>query len=275
MKNRFSFLENFNPNFFLISALLAFGSITQAKYHKVPDEHVVIKIQSKAARLQLPNLLQLLIWNAQKGQNPNWSRDFLSLSRDRDLVLIEEAMYDINMMNTYQQAGPWEFTMAQSWYSDSAASTGVSTGSLSPSLSATWFRSPTTEPFAHTPKVSLVTTYQLESGSTLMVVNIHGINFTAPAELRMQLEKLNSTLDKHQGPLIVAGDFNTWNYFRSQALLEWMERHRLTEAHPDKDTRWLKLDHLFVRGCDIEKIEVLNNIDTSDHYPLQSTVECH
>ena len=51
-----------------------------------------------------------------------------------------------------------------------------------------------------------------DGNQVVMVANVHLINYTlAVSHFRAQLRQLAKILSKHQGPLIVSGDFNTWN----------------------------------------------------------------
>ena len=76
------------------------------------------------------------------------------------------------------------------------------------------------EPWIRTPKAVGITEFALtDSQQTLAVVNIHGINFTlGVGDFARQLADIRSVIEAHEGPVIVAGDFNTWNRRRADEL---------------------------------------------------------
>ena len=83
-----------------------------------------------------------------------------------------------------------------------------------------------------TPKVSLITEFPLPNGKSLLTVNVHLLNFERWGDMKIsdQLEDLRSLLTNHHGPIIVAGDFNTWNEKRLR-LVEGLARDlKLTEV---------------------------------------------
>jgi endonuclease/exonuclease/phosphatase (EEP) superfamily protein YafD len=85
------------------------------------------------------------------------------------------------------------------------------------------------------------------------------------------LEQLEKILSKHQGPLIVSGDFNTWNDERMAIVdtiassldlkaVAFSENYRVTVFGHN-------VDHIYYRG--LELIKALSvKITTSDHNPL-------
>lgn len=135
------------------------------------------------------------------------------------------------------------------------------------------------EPVFNTPKVTLITQYPLAgSDQTLWAVNVHGLNFVSTDKFQAQLQQLEAVLRHHQEPLILSGDFNTWNGQRMAVLRSMVGRLGLTPVHfPREHQRRLKrfllsdpLDHIFYRGLTVRPggAHVLYDIESSDHAPM-------
>jgi endonuclease/exonuclease/phosphatase (EEP) superfamily protein YafD len=66
------------------------------------------------------------------------------------------------------------------------------------------------EPVFGTPKVTLISTYQLSPDKTLLVANVHSTLFRSLGRAREEIDQLIARIQSHIGPMIVAGDFNTF-----------------------------------------------------------------
>ena len=135
------------------------------------------------------------------------------------------------------------------------------------------------------PKVSLITRHNLPNGDELLAVNIHALNFElgTPKRFIRQMDALRKIMENQTGPIVFAGDFNTWNaerddYVRSlTAELDLIEVESFVESRKTGDQGWangvlgidptLPLDRVFYRGLDLQTAEVLD-VDSSDHPPL-------
>ena len=122
----------------------------------------------------------------------------------------------------------------------------------------------------------LATEYPLDGHEqALLVVNSHLINFVSFNKFKAHLDQVFQTLEHHDGPVLLAGDFNTWNgkrmrYFNALALL-----FSLTEATMIRQPRlshlFRHLDHVYYRGLDVVDAHVHTHIHSSDHYPISLT----
>jgi endonuclease/exonuclease/phosphatase family metal-dependent hydrolase len=107
---------------------------------------------------------------------------------------------------------------------------------------------------------------------TLLVINIHGINFTFGVdELEKQFLQARAVIDAHDGPVLFSGDFNTWRGQRTKVLDEMLAELGLTALEYDVDhrKRFLgeALDHIYVRGLYSEHATTLDS-KASDHNPM-------
>jgi endonuclease/exonuclease/phosphatase (EEP) superfamily protein YafD len=220
------------------------------------------------------NNLRILVWNIYKGRNKSWENDFLHLTEDRNLVLLQESVLNTRYDALFESPERYEWIMAKSYKMvRNLAATGVKTGSSVASIGRSYYLSPDLEPLFKTPKMILVTTYEIpDSSETLLVVNVHAINFVGIQKYNRQLLQITEVIDAHKGPVILAGDFNTWSYERYKYLQGAIEKMGLQEASLVRKARLShlikNLDHIFYRGLTLQNAEVLFSIKTSDHYPI-------
>jgi endonuclease/exonuclease/phosphatase (EEP) superfamily protein YafD len=238
--------------------------------HPVAPDHVVSSAEADDARFLDPSKINLLIWNTHKGQDDGWLEEFERLSVDQDLLVLQEAYLKDGLRDFLQrQALSWDLATTFKQY---RVETGVMTASSVAPASACVQR--TMEPLFSLPKSTLVSRYPIEgSEETLLVGNIHAVNFTlGTAAFRSQLDRLAAELDHHEGPKIVAGDFNSWSESRLSILEDVLVEKRLMRRveFDDKNPRAIfghTVDHVYYRGLVVAERRVLES-DTSDHAPI-------
>ncbi|GGE92580.1 endonuclease/exonuclease/phosphatase family protein [Shewanella carassii] len=243
----------------------------QLQSDRVNADSNVTCIQTSTTRaLDKHGEFGVLIWNIQKQQNGLWRSRLDEFAEARQLVLLQEASLDPGMYHYLISAKWfWRFVNAFSVLDTPA---GVMNLSRSAPLSSCGYR--TLEPWLRLPKTALVAKYLLSNGTSLTVVNVHGINFSVGIEeYRQQLKSLTEALagEKITDPIILAGDFNTWSGERSQLLARLVSSLGLKEAHFVEDNRvrvlGYPLDHLFYRGLKPKELYVPET-EVSDHNPI-------
>jgi endonuclease/exonuclease/phosphatase (EEP) superfamily protein YafD len=212
----------------------------------------------------------LLVWNVLRGKRRDWSPDFLRFCSDNDLLIIQEAYLTDEFRDMLQNKHyNWDMSIAFEYRKIKA---GVLTASkIEPGFVCTFRKK---EPLIRIPKTVLITMYPLLGRDQfLMVANVHLINYTlSVSQFRDQVQQIEQILSKHQGPLIVAGDFNTWQDKR-MAVIDAVAGHlNLKSATFKKDNRKLifghSVDHIYYR--ELELVEAISTaVTTSDHNPLQ------
>ncbi|EQC50413.1 endonuclease/exonuclease/phosphatase family protein [Bacteriovorax sp. DB6_IX] len=261
--------------------LLTFFTCTQAiaLIHRVPKDKDVIK---KFTTGQPANLLshsdefKIVVWNMYKGQNETWEEDFKELAQDTNLLITQEMHLNKKMEQVFKTFGDFEYNTATSFYMYRKDRTGVATISDSPATYQKFLRTRNREPVVRTPKVVLITKYPLVNGEELLVANIHAINFVSAEKLRRQIDSVANQIKKHTGPVIFAGDFNTWSDKKQSYMRTINKMVGLTEAQFEgKDDRMKfrgkKLDYIFYRGLNLKSAKVLGEVQGSDHKPLIAT----
>lgn len=260
----------------MIKGLILFLSFftalaVQAKY-EIPDDKNVMHRLGECRNEFLPPQFHLFVWNIKKAEaKDNWARDFQHFVSRADVVLIQEAMMDDYMPSVALRHKGFCWDFAASFIDNDRNPTGVMNGSPTVPLSLHFLRSPGREPVIKTPKMVIIGEYALANRKeTLLVANIHGLNFVKDQQNREQIEQVASFLGKHNGPIIFAGDFNTWNNNRLKYLDEILGTLGLKKLPFEGDNRRFKLDHIYVRGLEAAQTGLYNDIESSDHKPLSA-----
>lgn len=218
-----------------------------------------------------PEHIHVVSWNIAKGRHPRWQQDLTHITHSADLALIQEARLEHGMHQVMNDCC-WAFAPG---YRRQNHTTGVLTIARAETIDHTPHSH--REPFTGLPKAALVTEYRLQGQRhTLMVANVHAINFTpGTGHFRRQLEAVSETLAEHPGPLIVCGDFNTWRGKRVRILGELIDRLGLEAITFEQDLRrysfGFALDHIFYRGLR-PKTGHVRHVHSSDHNPLSATL---
>ncbi len=241
-----------------------------------PSDLETHKTIGNCTQSALPPTFEILVWNVEKGkQGYLWSNDFDYLLLTNDIALVQEGMLDPMMTDVFntQKDHCWDFAIS---FIESQKPTGVVTGSVYKPSYASFYRSPFTEPLLHTPKMAVITKYPLQkSNEELMVVNLHALNFVEDSYQEAQLMGLEQIMQKHTGPLIFAGDFNSWTTRRQTVIARIARNLGLSKATFARDTRTFKIDHVFYRGLNLKQSRVHMNISSSDHRPLTAVFSTH
>jgi endonuclease/exonuclease/phosphatase (EEP) superfamily protein YafD len=214
----------------------------------------------------------VLNWNSHKESNKTWLDDLERLISQSDLVVLQEGYLTDDLQNLLnKKLYNWDISKAFT-YND--IYTGVLTGSrIKPDFLCSLRAS---EPLSGMPKTALITRYPLSgTDASLIMVNIHMINFSFDLSVyRAQLEKIVKIVSQHRGPLIIAGDFNSWNTKRMRILTEFTEELGVIPVAFKTDHRATfmrqRVDHIFYRQ--LVPIETLTEkVTTSDHNPMLVT----
>lgn len=235
----------------------------------LPADDQVLKQTGNANKNNLPQQFRMLVWNIHKAEaGKDWQRDFHHLASQSDLTLIQEGYWIDSYKETIEQLSNQLWSFATSFIYN-GYETGVAIGSASKPAKISWLRSPGREPLVNSPKMTILSEMPLDqSKDSLLVANIHGINFVTNGDFYDQLDEVVQVIKNHRGPLIFAGDFNTWNPMRMNYLKKLCEQLELKIAKFRDDPRQNPIDHVFYRGLELTRAEVLATIKSSDHLPL-------
>ncbi len=234
-----------------------------------------LKTFGKAQNVHFNDEIRLLVWNIYKGKKKNWFKDFKPLAHKANLILLQESVLNDKFSRFLNGEDGYEWQMAQSFMKGRELnSTGVKTGCRVAAKGIFFYKSPHAEPVTGTPKMILGTSYSLApSAPELLVLNVHAINFVTNHKFTSQMQQIIESVENHQGPVILGGDFNTWSNRRTSILMEIAETLNLTRVEissPPKKRHFNKiLDHIFYKGLQATSHRSLKEIGSSDHHPLE------
>lgn len=206
-------------------------------------------------------------WNTAKSVGIGWQIGLRRLAEEADILLLQEAA----IISATSELLPYPFVAVSEGYRAALGPTGLLSAShVNPVASCTFLD---WEPLLRTPKASSITSYPIgKDEETLLVANVHAINFSfGMGAFTKQIERISRAMQSHAGPIIFAGDFNTWNQGRADVVARLIKDLDLQEVAFDDSARrsvfGYPLDRIFWRGMtlDTAKTEALAS---SDHAAL-------
>lgn len=216
----------------------------------------------------------LYSWNIYKQKLENSIPELSYMLGKADIVLLQEARESETLMSMIESN---EFKAIHVVaFKDGYYANGVMTISKIAPLNYTAQKY--SEPWIRFPKSGLISTYSLSNGQQLMVANFHAVNFSLGLkDFIQQLRTIFVILQKHSGPIILGGDFNTWKKSRYLYIKRMIRELNLKEIdYPiDQRTKVMGkiLDHIFIRGLQIKEAKTYN-ISASDHNPIRLKLAC-
>ncbi|GAL12642.1 hypothetical protein JCM19233_3634 [Vibrio astriarenae] len=213
--------------------------------------------------------IELLVWNIYKQNRSNWKTALNKLSQSSQLVLLQEASLTKELQSWIGQ-GNWNGNAVDAFKAFETSAGVLNIARQLPAKACAYIE---LEPWLRLPKSALYAEYALSNSEQLAVVNIHSVNFTyGTDEYQRQLSALVTELQKHQGPVIAAGDFNSWSAERVEVMQQALKKVGLRPATYEPDYRkqfvnGLPLDHIYYRGLTLETAKAPKT-DASDHNPL-------
>jgi len=221
-----------------------------------------------------PKAIRVVTWNLHKQDDAGWERDLTAFVAGSDLVLLQEATLSAPLRNILDDAG-LRWVMASSFiYGD--VDIGVLTATRATPVASCTERA--MEPLLRIPKSAVISWFALAGTTTrLAVVNIHAINFSLLlGAYHAQFAAIAQALASHSGPIVFAGDFNTWTDARVESVRETADALGLREIPFEKDQRTIflghQLDHMMVRGLDVVEAAAIP-VKSSDHNPVRVTLK--
>jgi len=220
-----------------------------------------------------PARVRILTWNIHKQDDRGWQHDLRSFATDSDVLLLQETVLDSDLQQMIADAG-MRWVMASSFiYAN--IDTGVLTASRVAPLASCTQR--IVEPLLRLPKSAVISWFPLRGeAATLAVVNVHAINFSLSlGAYRAQFDAIADALARHAGPIVFAGDLNTWTTERIAVVDAAARRLGCTEIAFTDDRRRLffghQLDHIYTRGLDVVASSAIV-VTSSDHNPVMATL---
>ena len=219
-----------------------------------------------------PESFGLLCWNVHK---KNRQSDFLRYLKafegryDIDCLLLQEAEFGVeggSIPDTYLYDAAANLEIGGRFY-------GVLTASVARSEEAHAYLSGARESLIGTRKSLIVSHYRFSDETPLLIFNIHAINFRETGSYERELRRFAERVESYEGPLIVAGDFNSWSASRTWRLHRFknalgLKTVRFDEKKKIKSFMGRRLDFIFYRGLELIDSAVFDDHALSDHNPL-------
>ncbi|WP_456433157.1 endonuclease/exonuclease/phosphatase family protein [Nitratifractor sp.] len=203
---------------------------------------------SPSADQTLPSRFGLLCWNVNKSRRIATMRELFQRWRkewDLELILLQEARWRggapfILEGFDYRIAPNLRFR---------TRGFGVLDASRIPPLRSAPYLSKGREVFVGPRKSFLIEYFPAPGGHTLLLVNLHGINFRETRRFREEIARLGELIAAHEGPMVVAGDFNAWSGGRQRSLEVFRREVGLEEVPFEgvKSFRGRRLDFVLYR----------------------------
>jgi endonuclease/exonuclease/phosphatase (EEP) superfamily protein YafD len=220
-----------------------------------------------------PRAIRLVAWNLHKQADAGWERDLSRLAEGYDLLLLQEVTLGDPLRGIIADHD-LSWVMASSFlYLDDDV--GVLTAARVAPVATCTQRA--VEPLIRLPKSAVVAWFPVRGErESLAVVNVHAINFSLSLDAyAAQFRALGDALAGHAGPIVVAGDFNTWTDGRSGVVRDFAAGLGLVELTFAIDLRsrffGRQFDHILVRGLEaVDAIAI--PVTSSDHNPVAATL---
>lgn len=259
----------------LIGLIFSFSCQSSIALTTSHDSLLEFGPRQKADSLETKSPLRILVWNVHKIDDEKLYNDYKMIVDNTPLVLFQEMVSAPQIVDSLVNTNTaFGWSMVKTWRRPQGDYTGVATGSRIAPLQQVPLVSAVTEPITNTPKSALLSYYTLKGQThSLLVVNVHAINFVTLPTYVEYLKQVYAAVESHQGPMILAGDFNTWSPGRLRNVFGMAKRLGLWQIPLPENHKMLNLDHVFVRGLNTIKIYDLHRINSSDHVPLLLDLE--
>ncbi len=261
-----------------LALILGISVNTQAKKFEIPplDESFFEWGNSKRANLD-PENINLVVWNILKAKEESFIKDFKSFGSNTDIFMLQEVDNSDQFFKAYEAYPDHQihfgasFNYRRGWFGGERFLSGTAISSRVGVLDSGMIRTKEKEPFVKTPKVVTWGVLPIEGKRDLLIVNIHGLNMTKNKDFKKQMKECQNLIESHDGPVIFAGDFNTSDEEKLNAMwtVAWYTKLKTVTFENDqrKRSKFSKIiiDHVLYRGLEVKSSQVYGALKGSDH----------
>jgi len=257
---------------------------TQAKWFEIPPlSESFIKWRGPARAALNPEKIDIVVWNILKAKRDTFAKDFAAFGKGTDIFMLQEVANTDNFFKAYEAYPEHQihfgvsFNYKKSLFKKERILSGTAISSPVAMIDSGMYRTLHKEPFVRTPKVVTWGILPVEGNQDLLIVNIHGLNMTKNKYFKIQMEKCQEIIEGHNGPVIFAGDFNSSNKTKINAMADLARATGLKEVTFKKDDRRrsrfskLFIDHILYRGLEVKTSRVYGEFDGSDHKAMSAS----
>lgn len=235
-------------------------------------ENDIISLDNQSIEEVDPQNISVFSWNIYKGKNRGFKQEFLHYMNLPGIHLVQE-YYSGNKINSYlADLNQKHIVLGLSYGINLWGETGVATISTATQHNLRNLRTKAHEDFTFaTYKTSLFSWFKLkDQKDMLLVVNTHLLVSVDKKIYEAELKRIEKLIESHQGPLVVAGDFNDWPE-KKISIKNWASRNSLKRVAFSPDHRKSfdgnRIDHIFYRGL-VLKASWSVETNSSDHNPF-------
>lgn len=234
-----------------------------------------IKIYDHSSSSELPSELNIAVWNIFKGNFKKKLRPELArIMEKNDLLLLQEVVCAGDVMDV-SPSRRHSFVQSICYRRQSGEPESLITCSTAAPQGVPFrVQSLSKEPIVATPKSSLITQFRITNSDELLtVVNVHFLLIKSRKTYLAELENITTRLRDFRGPMVVAGDFNTYlprDFKRMDAAFKKLGLKALELSRPKLQ---LQLDHVYTRGFACIQKTVAAGLQASDHHPILLRLE--
>lgn len=226
---------------------------------------------------ELPKVIDVAIWNVWKGSGGKLFLDeYHRLIKGRHVLMLQEVLLTLKALGNFAPGG-FSASHGATYRRRDGLRDGVMTVAIAaPSDVAQRILCGSPEPFLKTTKATLITMFQVEGmRSRLCVVNTHAKLVRRPSTAVREIERVLSKIADHKGPILFAGDFNTFSKTYIQEVDRIMATIGLERVALEADPRTATtaLDQIYVREMKVIRARVETSYLHSDHFPITATLE--
>ena len=128
------------------------------------------------------------------------------------------------------------------------------------------------------PRLAMAATFEL-AASQVRLFNVH-IDPHGPLDNQhQQTEAVLALAQKHAGPVVILGDFNTLSRQKATEIRRLLESHGFTTPFPTKVPTWrgaglirFHADWIFVKQVRVNRWGVVRPLNVSDHWPIWAEI---
>ena len=128
------------------------------------------------------------------------------------------------------------------------------------------------------PRLAMGVTIEVATGR-VRLFNVHVDPHGPLDNQHQQLEVVLEHAARHDGPTVIAGDFNTLSKQKAVEIRKLMESHDYLTPFPTGTATWrgaglrFHADWIFVRGVRVNRWGVVRPLSVSDHWPIWAEIE--
>ena len=226
---------------------------------------------------ELPPIIELVVWNIWKGSGgESFLDEYNRLAKGRHVLLLQEVLLTLKALGNFAPKGFTASHGATYRRRDGLRDGVMTVATAAPREGAQRILCESPEPLFKTTKATLVTNFKVTGrDEQLCIVNTHSTLVRRPATAVREIEKVLDHIKEHKGPLLYAGDFNTFSKTYIKEVDRAMATVGLRRVVLDSDPRTATtaLDQIYVRGINVIFAKVETSFVQSDHFPIIATLE--